>query len=58
MGLRFFGATDKSLTKSDNGMGVGEIAIQRQRMLAFGDALCGALGAYVDKSQVQMWPRG
>ena len=49
--LCFFGATDKNLTQSDNGMGVGEISIQRQRMFTFGDALCGALGRYVDISQ-------
>src|SRR4029077_11293041 len=42
--LAFFGATDKNLTQSDSAMGVGEIAIQRQRMFTFGDALCGALG--------------
>ena len=38
--LCFFGATDKNLTKSDKGMGAGEISIQRQRMFTFGDALC------------------
>ena len=37
--LCFFGATDKYLATSDNGMGVGEISIQRQRMFTFGDAL-------------------
>ena len=37
--LRFFGATEKNLTKSDNGMGAGEISIERQRMFTFGDAL-------------------
>ena len=55
--LGFFGATDKNLTTSDNGMGVGEISIQRQRMFAFGDALCGALGQDVDNSQEQMGAR-
>ena len=55
--LGFFGATDKNLTKSDKGMGVGEISIQRQRMFTFGDALCRALGAYVDKSQRHMAAR-
>ena len=55
--LRFFGATDKNLTKSDRGMGAGEISIQRQRMFAFGDALRGALGEYVDKSQPHMAAR-
>ena len=42
--LCFFGATDKNLTKSDNGMGDGKISIQLQRMFTFGDALRGALG--------------
>ncbi len=55
--LGFFGATDENLTKSDRGMGAGEISIQRQRMLTFGDALRRALGEYVDKSQVQMAAR-
>ena len=52
--LGFFGATDKNLSKSDSGMGAGEISIQRQRMFAFGDALRSALGEYVDKSQQHM----
>ena len=55
--LAFFGATDKNLTQSDSAMGVGEIAIQRQRMFTFGDALCGALGEHLDKSQPQMAKR-
>ena len=55
--LGFFGATDKNLTKSNRGMGVGEISIQLQCMLTFGDALRSALGEYVDKSQVQMAER-
>src|SRR5271166_2915525 len=38
-------------------MGVGEISIQLQRVLTFGDALCGALGQYVDKSQQLMAAR-
>ena len=37
--LCFFGATDENLTKTDKGMGLGEISIQRQRMFTFGDAL-------------------
>ena len=52
--LCFFGATDENLAKSDSGMGVGEISIQRQRMFTFGDALRRALGEYVDKSQQHM----
>jgi hypothetical protein len=38
-------------------MGLGEISIQRQRMFTFGDALCGALGEYLDKSQKLMGTR-
>ena len=30
--LRFFGAADQDLSKSDSGMGVGKIAIELQRM--------------------------
>ena len=52
--LCFFGATDKSLTKSDKGMGLGEVSIQRQRMFTFGDALRGALGLYLDIPQQHM----
>ena len=50
MSLRFFGAADKNLSKPDNGMGGGEIPIQRQRMFAFGDALRGAPSHNVDES--------
>ena len=50
MSLRFFGAADKNLSKSDSGMGAGEISIQRQRMFTFGDALHGAPSENVDKS--------
>ena len=55
--LGFFGATDEDLTKSNRGMGGGEISIQLQCMLTLGDALRSALGHYVDKSQVQMAER-
>ena len=51
MSLCFFSVPNKNLTKSDTGMSVGEISIQLQRMFKFGDALCGALSPYVDKSQ-------
>ena len=61
--LRFVGATDENLTKSDTGMGAGKISIQLQRMFTFGDALCRALGQDFDKSQPHMakrvvWDRG
>ena len=55
--LCFFGATDINLTKSDKGMGDGKISIELQCMLAFGDALCGALGPYLDKPQQHMSAR-
>jgi hypothetical protein len=48
--LCLFGATEENLTKSDQGMGAGEISIQRQRMFTFGDALRRALGLDVDMS--------
>ena len=37
--LGFFGATDEDLTKSNRGMGGGEISIQLQYMFTLGDAL-------------------
>ena len=52
--LCFFGATNESLAKSDQGMGAGKISIQCQRMFKFGDALRRALGAYLDKTQLLM----
>jgi hypothetical protein len=52
--LCFFGAPDENLTKSDKGMGLGEISIQRQCVLTFGDALRGALGLYLDIPQQHM----
>jgi hypothetical protein len=55
--LRFLGATDEYLTSSDYCMGVGEISIQRQRVLTFGNAPCSPLGVYIDYSQVQMRKR-
>ena len=47
--LGFFGTTDINLAKSDIGMGVGQISVQRQRVFTFGDALRGALSDYVEK---------
>src|SRR5208283_4067932 len=52
--LCFFSAANDNLTKTDSGMGVGEISIQLQRVFTFGDALCGALGQYIDMSQPPM----
>jgi hypothetical protein len=48
--LCFFGATDENLTESDICMGVREISIKLKCAFTFGDAFCGALGPYVDKS--------
>ncbi len=42
--LCLVGATNQDLTNSDIGMGEGEISIQVQRVLTFGDALCRAPG--------------
>ena len=50
MSLCFFGATDKYLAKSDSAFGACDISVQRQRMLAFGDALSSTLRPYVDES--------
>ena len=55
--LCFFCATDKYLAKSDCGIGAGEISIQLQRIFAFGDALRGAPGEHVGKSQPHMAKR-
>jgi hypothetical protein len=38
-------------------MGRGKISIQFQRASAFGDALCGALGQYLEMPQKQMGTR-
>src|ERR1700722_19057759 len=46
-----------NLAKSDTGMSASEIAIQLQRMFAFGDALCRALGEHLDESQPQVATR-
>ncbi len=43
--------------KSDTGMSASEIAIELQRMLAFGDALCRALSEHLDESQPQVTTR-
>ena len=55
--LCFLGAPDENLTKSDRGMGLGEISIERQCMFTFGDALCSAPGVYVDISEPHMAER-
>ena len=54
MSFGFFGVTDENLTKSDAGMCVCEISIQRQRIFTFGDAFPRAPGSHVDKSQQLM----
>ena len=55
--VRFISATDENLAQSDRGVGRGEISIEFQRMLTFGDALSRALGQYLDKSQKHMGGR-
>ena len=54
MSLCFFGAAYKNLSQSNSKMGIGEISIQLQRVLTFGDALRRALGYYLDKPQQRM----
>jgi hypothetical protein len=54
MSLGFFGATNKNLKKSDAGMSVGEISIQRQRVFDFGDALRSPLRPHLDIPQQRM----
>ena len=49
--LGFFGATYKDFCQSNTKMRVGEISIQLQRVLAFGNAVRCAPGHHVDKSQ-------
>jgi hypothetical protein len=49
--LCFLGPADKNLSKTDSGMGGGEISIQRQRMFAFGDPLRGAPSSQQPSSQ-------
>jgi hypothetical protein len=39
MSLGFRASTDKDLRPTDNTMGVGQVSIQRQRPLAFPNAL-------------------
>jgi hypothetical protein len=48
MSLCFFRATDKDVSKTDGGIRIGEISIERQCMFTFGDALRSTLGPYVD----------
>ena len=52
--LGFLGATGKDLAKADEGMSVGKIAVQRQRMLAFGDPLDGPLRQNLDVAEKRM----
>ena len=51
-----FGTTDEILGHTDAAMRVGQIAIQRQRVLAFADALGGAVGEHLHSAQDQMGP--
>ena len=51
MDLRFSAAADKILADTYMGMSVGQISIQRQRPLAFSDALRRAVGSNLDTAQ-------
>ena len=55
--LRLFGVADKKLADSNEGMGLGEISIELQRMFTFGDALRGPPRQNVDMSQIQVCAR-
>jgi hypothetical protein len=50
MSLGFIGAPNGNLAISNHRMGVGEISIQHQRVLTFGDALRSPLCEYPDNS--------
>ena len=50
MSLCVSGSPGKDLSQSDRAVGVGEISIQRQRMLTFSDALRGAPGVDLDNA--------
>ena len=51
MGLGLLAATEKILGETDEAMSVGQIAIQRQRPLAFSDALSCAFRKYLHGAQ-------
>ena len=55
--FRLLGAADENLTQADDGMGLGKISIQRQRVFTFSDPLCCALREYFNKSQVHVCAR-
>src|ERR1700722_1574019 len=55
--LGFLGAAGKNLAKSDKGMRVGEIAIERQCMFALGDAFKSALRQDLDIAEERMAAR-
>ena len=52
--LGFLGATGEDLAKPDEAMGVDEVAVQRQRMLAFGDFLERALRQDLNVAEKRM----
>ena len=56
MGFSLRAATKKILGETDGTMRVGQISIQRQRLLAFSDALGRAVGENLDGPQKQVGP--
>jgi hypothetical protein len=55
--FRFFSSPNVYLTQPNKSVALGKISIQRQRVLAFGDALRGALREYLNEPQVKMRAR-
>ena len=51
VGLGFPAATEKKLRPADENVSVGQISIQRQRLLTFGDALGRAVCMDLDDAQ-------
>ena len=54
MGLGLLAATEKIFGKTDERVRAGQISIQRQRLLAFGDALSRAVRKNLDDAQYQV----
>ena len=54
MGLGFRAATEKKLGPTDASVRLGQISVQRQRLLAFGDAFGRTVCKDVDDAQSQV----
>ena len=51
MSLGLLSAAEKQLASTDHGVGGGQIPIDRQRALTFGNSLLGAIGDAEDHAQ-------